>query len=345
MNIDEHIATLITRYFSCEATSQEQEELIRWMEEDPENKKLFSEWHNIWHMANPAFRPESITTEQAHAQWLEQIRGKRPVHKTLLFYWQKVAAVVLLPLLMLYGYQTLKKGDREEPEHTAWHEIYAPYGMRSRIDLPDESNVWLNAGSRLKYPDRFGSVERNVYLSGEAYFEVESDTASPFIVEAGNVKVRATGTAFHVEAYENDSLFAVTMVKGKVDFSFDDKQYISLEPGERMGYNLHTGICKVTDTDPYKWYAWKDGIMVFRDDPLDYVFKKIGQTFNVDIALKDPSLTDEVYRATFERESLDKILKLLRLTAPIEYVHIIREKDGNDAYKRQRIEVYRIKKN
>ncbi|MCC8094618.1 MAG: hypothetical protein LIP05_04190 [Tannerellaceae bacterium] len=64
-------------------------------------------------MANLAFRPESIATEQVHAQWLEQIRGKRLVHKTLLFYWQKVAAVVLLPLLMLYGYQTLKEGDRE----------------------------------------------------------------------------------------------------------------------------------------------------------------------------------------------------------------------------------------
>ena len=93
----------------------------------------------------------------------------------------------------------------------------------------------------------------------------------------------------------------------------------AMVPGERASFNNLTKQCLIAKTDPYKWYAWKDGLMIFRDDPLEFVFKKIGQTFNVNITVRDSAIAKQLYRATFEHESLDEMLNLLKLTAPIQY--------------------------
>ena len=100
---------------------------------------------------------------------------------------------------------------------------------------------------------------------------------SPYIHTA-RVDVRATGTAFNVEAYPKDSMTSVTMVKGRIGMAINQQKRFDLFPGERASFNKNTLQCKIEKTDPYKWYAWKDGLMVFRDDPLEYVFKRVGQT-------------------------------------------------------------------
>ena len=173
---------------------------------------------------------------------------------------------------------------------------------------------------------------------------MESDPEHPFIVQTDGVEVSAVGTAFNVEAYRNDSIVAVTMAIGKVNVSLGKQRVFSLVSGERMGYNVNTSSCRIEQIDPYKWYAWKDGALVFRNDPLEYVFKKIGQTFNVDIVLKDTAIAHQPYRATFQQESLDEILRLLRLTAPIQYKYSNRERGTDNHYRKQKIEVYKTKK-
>ncbi|MDR2683159.1 MAG: DUF4974 domain-containing protein [Dysgonamonadaceae bacterium] len=100
----------------------------------------------------------------------------------------------------------------------------------------------------------------------------------------------------------------------------------------------------MTATDTYKWCAWKDGLMIFRDDPLSYVFKRLSRTFNVDIRIKDPAIASDAYRATFEDESLDEILRLLEKTAPIHFVQHKREMNANNRYVRKQIDVYRRSK-
>lgn len=115
----------------------------------------------------------------------------------------------------------------------------------------------------------------------------------------------------------------MTLVKGKVAVTLDQKKTISLSPGEKIDYNLATSLYNVNKTNTYKWCSWKDGILIFRDDPLEYVFKRLGQTYNVEFILKDAELGKYSYKATFEGESLNEILRLLEMSAPIAVKRLV----------------------
>jgi len=207
------------------------------------------------------------------------------------------------------------------------------------MTFEDGTRVHLNYNTTLKYPPHFTSNSRTVYLDGEAYFEVESDKEHPFIVKTKQLTVEATGTAFNVNAYAPDHVAAVTLVKGKVAVTLDQKKTISLSPGEKIDYNLATSLYNVNKTNTYKWCSWKDGILIFRDDPLEYVFKRLGQTYNVEFILKDAELGKYSYKATFEGESLNEILRLLEMSAPIQCKEVSNRSNNSEKFEKQRIEV------
>ena len=341
MYTEDQIEELIFRYLSGKSTPEEESALTLWVLESPEHKHRYRQARNIWQVANPVFAPDDIETEKAKSRVMRKIV---PVawYRIAVVYWQRVAAILIVPLIVLSAYLWFgQAGDKESP--VSYQQIFAPYGTHSKVKLPDGSIAWLNAGSTLEFPTVFKKGERTVRLTGEAFFEVESDTENPFIVETNRLHVKATGTAFNVEAYEKDSITAVTMAEGKIAVAIDGKKPFPMVSGERMKYNLNHLACQVIKADPYKWCAWKDGLMVFRDDPLSEVFKRIGQTFNVDIEIKDAEIARHLYRATFEDESLDEILRLLKLTAPIRYKKFDRDQSSGGIYKKQRIEVYKDK--
>lgn len=282
--------------------------------------------------------------DSAHRKVMEQIlhQNRPPVSVrpklSFLHYWQQVAAILLLPLLILSAYLYFKPASQIAE---TYQELFTPYGTWSVVNLPDGSKVWLNAGSSLKYPTQFNDKQRVVSMQGEAYFEVESDKEHPFIVKTKQLTVEATGTAFNVNAYAPDHVAAVTLVKGKVAVTLDQKKTISLSPGEKIDYNLATSLYNVNKTNTYKWCSWKDGILIFRDDPLEYVFKRLGQTYNVEFILKDAELGKYSYKATFEGESLNEILRLLEMSAPIRCKEVSNRNSNNEKFEKQRIEVSR----
>lgn len=332
------IEELIGAYLAGEITDEDRGRLLLWIRESPENLHYFHQLKNLWQVANPPFSPESIDVGKALDKINEKISTRKWYQSRVVRYWQYVAAVVVLPLMVFSLYQFYENNRRDYSQVT-YQNVFAPFGTHSQVTLPDGSSAWLNAGSSLRFPTVFVGGKREVELSGEAYFNVESDKEHPFVVSTEKVKVSAVGTAFNVEAYSADSIVNVTMESGKVNVELSDSRTLPLVAGERMGYNLTTEECRVGKSDPYKWSAWKDGALVFRDDPLEYVFKKIGQTFNVDILLKDRRIGHQLYRATFQNESLDEILRLLQLTAPIRYQYSSRERNGSGYFKRQTIVV------
>jgi ferric-dicitrate binding protein FerR (iron transport regulator) len=305
-------------------------------------KEKHQQLQNIWEVAGAPFTPDEIELEKAHKRVMAYVKPRKWSRSTVVIYWQRTASILLIPLILSIAYWQVTDHKKTETanERPIFMEVSTPYGTHTKMNLPDGSSVWLNAGSLLKYPSVFAPGERTVQLLGEAYFEVASDETNPFTVETKSLQVQATGTAFHIEAYPKDSLVFVTLAKGKVNVNIENIYPIAMLPNERMEYNREKALYKIQQTDAYKWYAWKDGIMVFRDDPLDYVFKKIGQTFNVNIDVKNAAIGKHLYRATFEEESLDEILRLLSMTAPIRYKHFTKKKDENNSYLKQRIEVY-----
>lgn len=344
MTDKDQIQPIITAYLSGKATAEERRKLDDWVKQSTDNDRYYQEIRNVWQVMHPAFTPSEINVFEAEKKVLANIATtKRNIARTLIIYWQRMAAVLVIPLLIICTYLFLEK-DNGVYDAIEYQEVKSPHGTFSEVRLPDGTNVWLNGGSTLKYPLTFRKGERDVFLSGEGYFEVHSDKENPFIVKTDQITLRATGTAFNVEAYGSDSITAVTMVNGKIDVAFGNSSPVAMVPGERASFNNLTKQCLIAKTDSYKWYAWKDGLMIFRDDPLSYVFKRLGLTFNVNIELKNPSLANAPYRATFEYESLDEILRLLEMSAPLHFKQNKRVKDRNNAYEKQTIEVYKRKR-
>jgi ferric-dicitrate binding protein FerR (iron transport regulator) len=288
----------------------------------------------------PVFEPVEIDVSNAERKVFKQIERTPPFRRFITCF-QRVAAILVLPLIIFSVYTVVGNSDVDEPENEVYQKLTAPCGMISQIHLPDGSKVWLNGGSSLEYPLKFKKGRRNVQLDGEGYFEVQSDKKNPFIVQTEQLYLTATGTIFNIEAYPTDSVACVTMVNGTIEIAFNQAKPVAMKAGERISYNDRTGKSEMTVTDTYKWCAWKDGLMIFRDDPLAYVFKRLARTFNVDIHIQNPEIASDVYRATFEDESLDEILLLLEKTAPLHFVRHKREMNGNDPYTRKHIDVYK----
>jgi len=261
----------------------------------------------------------------------------------------KIAAILLLPLLICnIIWFKFSLGKNLSTVSPVFSEVYATFGTRTALKLVDGSLVWLNSGSSLKYPDRFSGSRREVFLNGEAYFEIASNAAKPFIVKTANLTVRATGTKFNVSGYTSDYKSEVTLVDGKVfvnDLEKDgsSKLVSELNPNQHLIFDKSTRLFKVNYEDIYKYIAWKDGKLIFRNEPLSEVVKKIGQVFNVDIEMQGSSLQDYRYRATFEDESLEEILKLLAISSPIRVEEIKRTPLPDGSFPKKKIIIFPVK--
>jgi len=209
----------------------------------------------------------------------------------------------------------------------------AAFGSVSAFELQDGSLVWLNSGSSLRVPQKFGETRR-VALTGEAYFEVRSDASSPFVVSTEGFSVRATGTMFHVMAYEGQRP-SVSLAEGKVTVNIGDAagngKEMVMVPGQHLSLTENGSEYIIERGDVYKYYSWKDGRLIFRNDLLSDIMQRISLQYNVDIEITDREIMKNRYRATFDEETLTEVLDLLRLASPFEYREIapVGQPDGS----------------
>jgi transmembrane sensor len=335
---------LITRYLSGEASRDEIIMLQEWLGASKDNLLYFQQLKNIWDSSEHYSGEKMINIDRAFNMIIKRVTFKSPA--TVFFdYWKKIAAILLIPLvlgdLLYFSFHAKYYSKNQEP---IYNELFAAFGTRSALKLSDGTSVWLNSGSSIKYPDRFINNNRTVFLTGEAYFEVESDPDKPFIVETSSLSVKATGTKFNVSGYASDDKAEVTLVSGKVEVTLtDDKKNIKsskLDVNQHLSFNKVNGNISIINDDTYKYISWKDGKMVFRNDSLSEVVKKISQTFNIDIELQGSSLQDYSYRATFQDESLDEILKLLKMSSPIDYVEVKRDPLPDGSFPRKKVIIF-----
>ena len=227
-----------------------------------------------------------------------------------------VAAILILPLLSLTLFLQLQKDDMNVVNQI---EVTSAHGLITKITLPDNSEVWLNSGSTLVYPQRFSGEVRSVGLTGEAYFKVEADKHNCFeVLVQNNVKVRAFGTEFNIDAYKDDDKIETTLVSGNVEVTAGYLDSHILQKGQQATYNKENETMNISSVNLYVKTAWKEGKMIFRRASMDEVVKQLSRRYNVEIELKDSELYDYEYSATFTTESIREILELLEQTAPIE---------------------------
>lgn len=302
-----------------------------------ENKNTIEE---IKALTEDILEYQSVDVDKAYSRLNKQMHKKQG-RSVFMQTFSRIAAILLLPLLIssvMFSYLYMKQ--KEQIEQIGYTQVSSAPGTITRLVLPDQSVAWLNSGSTLSYPAVFSDEAREVKLSGEGYFEVESDLEHPFyVITKEGLKIMAYGTKFNVNAYADETFVETVLEQGKIDV-INQNERVQLEPNKLAVYDINTGQFTVSQTNLDEKIGWKDGKLIFRNTPLDEVLKRLSKRYNIDIVLHQKSKKEYKYRATFTTETIEQILNYLKLTAPIEWSVKKPQKNQDDSFVHPRIDVY-----
>ena len=226
-----------------------------------------------------------------------------------------VAAVVVAVSGFWAGMSYDKEAGEPSVQAVAWTECCTDYGKTSSIVLPDSTRVWLNSASRLLYPEKFTGETREIYLSGEIYIEVAKDSLHPFIVNAGGIGIRVTGTRFNVKAYQEDCTVTTTLIEGGVDVSLPGRDVpVTLVPGNALSYDIKRQDYDLYQVAPGSYPSWYEGEFNAYHMTLAQIARDLERRFGVDIVIRNPEVADEMFYASFvNSEDVDMILSSLNI--------------------------------
>ena len=218
---------------------------------------------------------------------------------------------------------------RDTAETVVWNELVVPVGGESFVMLEDSTRVWLNADSRLRYPNRFEGGERRVELEGEAYLEVAKDAACPFVVATERGNVRVLGTSFDVRAYGEEAMMA-TLVTGRVRYEGEGRR-VMLAPGEQVRVSVSGKVTK-RQVDVEEYVGWRKGIFVFDGRPLAEIAKDLERWYGVRLLFMSQELRELPFTGYLERyDKIERFLELLKATGELDYQVV-----GRDIYLRKK---------
>jgi transmembrane sensor len=237
----------------------------------------------------------------------------------------RIAAVLTLPLLAftiwtLFFQETEKAPVELAQNEITWQEIHSPVGMRSHVVLPDGTNLWLNAGSHLRYSIPFIRENREVELSGEAFLDVVKNEQSPFVVRTENTSVEVLGTQFNVNAYPETEQIQITLKEGKVKFRFqgDDGvfKYSELKSNDLLEFDKTDKTVIRENTNIEKYIAWHQNIMILDDTPMPELAGLLEQWYGVKVIIANEEIIRYKFTTTFDNEPLHRVLELLEISSP-----------------------------
>ncbi len=239
----------------------------------------------------------------------------------------RYAAIVVLAFVTGNLFRTNPVADKT----LHFSEIHVPFGQMSQLILSDGTKVWLNSGTTLRYPDKFGESSRSVTITGEAFFKVAKMPEKPFTINSTDLSVQVLGTSFNFSAYQEDSYSSVTLVEGKV--SIADKKGVTVSqllPGQMATKERSSDRLNIKEVNTTSYSAWTEGKIFFDDERLDQIAFKLERWFNVEITFDDPKLKSKRFTGTIlKNKPVDQIMQALELLAPIQFHHQINA-DGKD---------------
>lgn len=233
---------------------------------------------------------------------------------TILFYKRLLrVAAVLIPLFIMMG------GYFYYSQHKLT-EISVAYGETKHLFLPDSSEIWINAGSNIKFPKTFTGGQRLVYLEGEAYFSVKKDQIKPFIVKTEQLSIKVLGTKFNLKAYPNDKIITTTLTSGKVEISTPSQENRILKPNEQLIYTTNTAVMNIENIPSTETDAWIFGHLLFINSSFNEIIQTLERHFNVTIDDKTNSPTSKQYTVKFLKgENLNEVLDVLKEVVGFTY--------------------------
>lgn len=299
------IEALLDRYQKGETSPEENELVENWLNET-------NNPNSPWHHFNESQKDQFLTNLFGQIQ--DSIQASEPkviVMRPRRHIWRYVAgaAAVLAICFTLYLKWPASQNRRYPAQLT---ELNTPSGQQKQITLADGSKVWINSNSRLSYPEQFTGKTREVYLSGEAYFDIQHDANKPFIIHTGKVVTTVLGTAFDIKEDKISHTIEVTVTRGKVSVADGNKQLGILTPNQQISFNLLNSKATQTEVDAEQVIAWQKNELHFEDITFSEAASQLQQRFNVKINFSNDKVKNCRFTGTsLQGEKLDKILKVI----------------------------------
>ncbi|MGQ7867756.1 FecR family protein [Sunxiuqinia sp. sy24] len=321
----------LKEYLEGKTTDQQSEEIRNWMK-NPENEEevrlLLGE---IWTHSQIRLKGEKpnfeLLLDRLHYRIKTQtVQGKaqniqaKTLSHRLVQQFSRIAAILILPILLLtaYFYFNPDRNFSRLADAPAMREVYTKPGTRTMLTLPDGTKVWLNDGTLFKYPESFSGNKREVFVDGEAFFDVTTNSQKPFVVDNPIMKTIVTGTQFNLYAYAADQYFEATLLEGKIHLSGRAGK-IELDPGQQIQFDAGSKQLLKQQVNPENAAAWVDGKLVIHNERLDLAVKKLSRWYNVDISINSSKLKAYELTCTLENEKLEQCLQLIAHALPIQY--------------------------
>ncbi|HEY4289500.1 MAG TPA: FecR domain-containing protein [Puia sp.] len=336
---EEQFWLLVSLKLSGEATEEELATLEAWLQQHPERGLQLETLHNLWKGQAPAAGSRKSESLDRHLQRLNALPSTpRRINRRT---WAITGIAASLLAVLLFAYLL---GSKKAKPQVAQNTITTKPGSKSKVQLPDGSQVWLNADSRITYDESFRGPFREVKLCGEAYFDIAKDKDHPFIIHASSIDVKVLGTSLNVRSYRNEKNTEAVLINGSIEVSLRD------DPGKRIVLQPNEKIVVENDPKPVVAGAaradlrsgrvpalvlgkahfqqadslatevlWIKNKLAFDQETLENVASKIERWYGVKIFIRDDSLKETAYSGVFEDESLDQVMEALRLTGNFRY--------------------------
>jgi ferric-dicitrate binding protein FerR (iron transport regulator) len=356
---------LLAKKLAGEATLPELKELETLMKQESELHYPLQTVSDLWHHkpmeeADPyegfqrhlaRMKTMGVDFEENQPNYSEAIidqEQRRP--KGLKKFGIPAFVIVFLLASGLYYYNNTASGNTNTAKNTAvtTSEVSTKYGSKTKLVLPDGTQVWLNSGSRLTYDKNFGNNLREVVLSGEAFFDVVKNPQLPFVIHASAINIKVLGTAFNVKSYPGEKNIETSLVRGSIEVTFRDRptEKIILKPNEKLvianeeafpsakpAKNL-PGIQQTSRPEPivavsHLTYqpidstvietSWMEGKLIFRSETFEDLAVRMERWFGVSIRFANIELKEKKITGIFENETIEQALEALQLTVPFKY--------------------------
>lgn len=208
-----------------------------------------------------------------------------------------------------------------KPRPATFQEMTTQTGEMKMVTLADGTRITLNNESKLKYPDTFNGKIREVYLTGEAFFDVVHNSSQPFKVHTDQLDIQVLGTSFNVKAYLEDQELSVAVATGKVgvlSIAAKTKAYMLL-PGDHLGYNRSTGKFIQSKVDAVNIMAWQKGIFIFKDETLENITRQLGRYYKINFKFNNKSLLTKQISMKIKKQSISTVIKALSISGEFQY--------------------------
>ncbi|WP_316820774.1 FecR family protein [Pedobacter gandavensis] len=337
---DQRFTELLSKKLADEISVEEHKEFMSLLEGNASYRQEYESLKGY-------FEEETLGTQEEMGGLFERIKGKIEVPESVVLEsihegpgfrtWFKIAAVLMIGICSFAIYQFFIKS-KPVPALIAqnWKTLNTPSRLTQKLVLADGTTVTLNSETQLKYPAEFKGDSREVYLSGEAFFEVKKDASHPFVIHTDKMSIKVLGTSFDVKAYQNDRDYTTSLITGAIQIQLKgNKQLILLKPKEKfslqnkfssgadtMAYHVSTLNLLAEGENPATAFmetSWLNHKLIFNEEPFEVLANNLSRWYGIKIIFKNEKLRNVKFTGLFEKENLNEALKALQLIESFQY--------------------------